>query len=533
MRDDEVEPEEDELDLEEYDEVVARFAGSTDPAEVEEAGRALIDRGDALAESGRLDAALTGYDDALARLGEADEPALQALAAEALVSKGLVLAALDEVEAAIAAYDEAVTSYGASTDDAVLHYVAFALDGLGAMLVRAGRFDEAIAASDELVGWFGATEDTDTRRRVAQALTRKAWVLRHGQDRVESSLAVYDELIRRFGDESDADARVDVARALSDKALALGELGRQEEAIVVGDAAVERFGEDDDPDVRAQVAWALLGTGVQLRRLGRLDEADAAYDGVVEHFGDDDDPGVRVVVVRAARARHVDGPGWRWAPDESYVRQGMGLVAEGGRELVQLVGDLVPWRGSREAAEAPAGAAWFGALSRARREVDVMTLVDALADPRVGPRLIALRYLSDLEAVEAAAEVASLLEAEDTLTRVAAARALGSIAWREQKDEVAWAAQRDPSPLVRLCCTYVLGFLAEPSDRELLERRLADRSWGVRGPALVAVGRLENPASLAAIRHWQAQDRRRWYYPLLRPTYERVIRRLVAAAGRR
>ena len=119
------------------------------------------------------------------------------------------------------------------------------------------------------------------------------------------------------------------------------------------------------------------------------------------------------------------------------------------------------------------------------------------------------------------------------MTRAAAARTLGSIAWREQKDEVAWAAERDPSPLVRLSSTYALGFLAEPSDRELLERRLADPSWGVRGTALVAVGRLEDAASLAAIRRWQAHDRRRWYYPLLRPTYERVIRRLATSASRR
>ena len=487
-----------------------------------------------LAEQGADE--LAAFDDVVARFGADESSGVRTWVASALLNKAISLGEQEQLEASIAAHDELVTRFSTSDDADLPGYVASALGGASAMLVRAERWDEAIATCDELVAWFSGSSDEDVRENVARALNRKAFALEQ-LGRARAALPVYDELSSRFGEAPEPALRVQVAFGLTSKAGALGELRRDQEAIVVADAVVDRFGDDDDPEIRERVAWALIGRGGRLLALHRVGEGLRSFDEVVGRFEDDEDRDVRVAVAWARRSRSTGLRAARWLPARDDLRALGGFWR---REiLIDLVPDPRPWLSSKatrrpaEPASSPGDPDWFPDVARAKKDRDVASLLRALDGPNVFRRNLALRYLGDLTAIEAAGEVVPCLEDSDVITRATAARTLACLADPSSKPALLRVAREDPSAAVRTASTYAAGVVAEPSDRLFFERSLADPDWRVRAAALLCLGCCGDPASLGAVRLWQAKDRAHWQYVLLRPTYESVIRRLVALAGDR
>ena len=91
----------------------------------------------------------------------------------------------------------------------------------------------------------------------------------------------------------------------------------------------------------------------------------------------------------------------------------------------------------------------------ARRNEDVGFLVGALSDNE--HRWQAALSLSRLGAVEAAPEIAKLLDAPDRITRGAATRALAAFDTDEFEEKLREVARTDPSEMVRLGSAAAVG----------------------------------------------------------------------------
>jgi HEAT repeat protein len=134
--------------------------------------------------------------------------------------------------------------------------------------------------------------------------------------------------------------------------------------------------------------------------------------------------------------------------------------------------------------------------------------------------------------VEAIPAISPLLDFDDPVTRAAAARTLGVLAAGDPKPRLCALAKEDPSLVVRRWSIFAVSVVADLSDRPFLEALLADRDWRIRNTALVALGRLRDPASLATVRRAQANDRGHLRYVGMRRNDERVIQRLEAVRRR-
>ena len=122
----------------------------------------------------RAEEAVAAYDEVVARFGESPQPALREQTAKALYNKAAALGSLGRAEEAVAAYDEVVARFGESPLPALREQTAKALYNKAAALGSLGRAEEAVAAYDEVVARFGESPLPALREQTAKALYNKA-----------------------------------------------------------------------------------------------------------------------------------------------------------------------------------------------------------------------------------------------------------------------------------------------------------------------------------------------------------------------
>jgi len=145
----------------------------------------------------------------------------------------------------------------------------------GNALRRRGELPEAIEAYDALTVRFGDSSDADTRRRVAEGLFNKAFVLEQ-LDRGDASLATYDAVVARYGSAHEPDLQLQAAMALYNKAyVTWKQRGQAEAALRTFAEVVTRFKDSPEPALRDQVAKAMLSQADIRLELGRPDDASA------------------------------------------------------------------------------------------------------------------------------------------------------------------------------------------------------------------------------------------------------------------
>ena len=269
------------------------------------AGMELLRKALALAESGRLQDAVTAWDEVVRRFGESDAPADLEQVSLALVNKGKALGRLGRAEEASAVWDDVVRRFGVDNGEDHLLAVATALASKGGMLSAIDRHTEALAAWSEVARRFRASRAPAFETLVANALVGMAVAL-NTLNRHEEALDACDEVLERFGKSASPALHGELATAMVVRGHALIALNRVDEAINAWGAVVERFGSSDEPYGVEAVAHALVNKGALLVSLDRTEEGFAAWDEIVRRFEASDVPALRDAAEAALcrRAQH-------------------------------------------------------------------------------------------------------------------------------------------------------------------------------------------------------------------------------------
>jgi HEAT repeat protein len=146
----------------------------------------------------------------------------------------------------------------------------------------------------------------------------------------------------------------------------------------------------------------------------------------------------------------------------------------------------------------------LGRVLAARDAGDTAALIASLRDP--DNRSLAAQFLGDLEAKEAAAEIARLLDATDPLARSRAARALGLLGATDALPRLRELAEVDPVAHVRGNAVTAVGRLAGTGAVPFLIDCLTDREWRVRVGAAFALGLIGDPRAREPIRKARRRD---------------------------
>jgi tetratricopeptide (TPR) repeat protein len=158
---------------------------------------ALFAEGWALGVLTRGEEAIAAYDDLVARFGNSSEPALRDQVARALVNKGVRLKNLGKPAEAVVIYDDVLSRFGDAVDPVLREAVARALINKGNSLRLLGKFEDEIAAYDDLLERFGDSAEPTLRERVAKALFYKACASARTGD-----VAATVDILRRWRDHS-------------------------------------------------------------------------------------------------------------------------------------------------------------------------------------------------------------------------------------------------------------------------------------------------------------------------------------------
>jgi tetratricopeptide (TPR) repeat protein len=264
---------------------------------------ALMNKGNALSDLGRLEEAIDCHDEAIGifrHLVEVEgRVELENDLAMALVNKGNALRELGRLSEAIDCYDEAIGIFKRLVEVEgrveLANYLAMALMNKGNALRELGRLSEAIDCYDEAIRIFKRLVEVEGRvelaNYLAMALVNKGAALsllgRH-----EEAIDCYDEAIRIFKRLVEVEGRVELANylamALVNKGNALSLLGRHEEAIDCYDEVIGIFKRLIEVEGRVELAnylaMALVNKGAALSDLGHLSEAIDCYDEAIGIF---------------------------------------------------------------------------------------------------------------------------------------------------------------------------------------------------------------------------------------------------------
>jgi predicted O-linked N-acetylglucosamine transferase (SPINDLY family) len=192
---------------------------------------AFYNRGNALRELGRTDEALASYNQAVA---------LKPDHADAFNNRGVVLQKVKRFDEAVASYDRAIAL---AADNASAFY------NRGAALQELKRFDEAVASYDRVIALTPNYADAYFNR--GNAL--------HALKRFDEALTSYNEAIT---------LKRDYAEAFNNRGVTLMDLKRFDEALVNYNRAIA---------LKPDYAGAFNNRGNVLQELGRTDEALASY----------------------------------------------------------------------------------------------------------------------------------------------------------------------------------------------------------------------------------------------------------------
>jgi tetratricopeptide (TPR) repeat protein len=211
----------------------------------------------------------------------------------ALMNKGAALRDLGRLEEAIDYYDEAIGIYRRLVEVEgrveLANYLAMALMNKGTALRDLGRLEEAIDYYDEAIGIYRRLVEVEGRvelaNDLAMALIGKGVALENLGHHSEA-IDCYDEAIEIYRRLVEVEGRVELenylAMALMNKGVALWALGRHSEAIDCYDEAIGIYRRLVEVEGRVELAnylaSALVNKGTALSDLGRLNEALQCYD---------------------------------------------------------------------------------------------------------------------------------------------------------------------------------------------------------------------------------------------------------------
>jgi len=258
---------------------------------------ALMNKGNALEQLGRLSEAIVCHDEAIAihrRLVEEEGRAeLANELAKSLMNKGNTLEQLGQLSEAIVYHDEAIAIHRWLVEEEehtelandlakTLMNMGVALDRLGHPSEAIGYYDDAIAIRKRLVE---EEERTELANDLAKSLMNKGLALGHF-GHLSEAIGYYDDAIairkRLVEEERHTELTNGLATALMNKGLTLRQLGNFSEAIVCYNDAIairKRLVEEEGrPELAGGLARALLNKGLTLEQLDELSEAIGFYD---------------------------------------------------------------------------------------------------------------------------------------------------------------------------------------------------------------------------------------------------------------
>jgi HEAT repeat protein len=163
-------------------------------------------------------------------------------------------------------------------------------------------------------------------------------------------------------------------------------------------------------------------------------------------------------------------------------------------------------------------------LRAAKDEGDVAALKEGLRDP--DNRHIAAAWLAELQAREAAPEIARLLDAANPLARSSAARSIGLLGCTDWLPRLLELAADDAVPYVRGTAVTAVARLGGANVLPLLIGYLSDDEWRVRIGAAFGCGLIGDPRAVDPIRRARRREglrimRRRAYSDALRKLDQR------------
>ena len=204
-------------------------------------------------------------------------PTVRDLVVKALVNRGNILANLDRGEDAMLAIDEAAQIFEAAESPELRPIVATALLNKSFILTRLGRTQHAIDVCDNLIARFAFDGSDPAAEPVATAMLYRGNMLRE-KDRKEDALTTYDDLQDRFGSTESVGVLFPVATGQVNKALTLFELQRWDEALKVCDKTWDRFKNHESSRVFLAAGTAVTIQSAVLSAQGRTRDLLAAYE---------------------------------------------------------------------------------------------------------------------------------------------------------------------------------------------------------------------------------------------------------------
>jgi len=270
----------------------ARVVGERD-----DLAAAIVGRGVALWDLGRLGEAVAAYDESIGIYRVLVEgkhrQELRNDLAMAIMNRGNVLLSLGRLEEAVTAYDESIGIRRVLVEgehrQELRNDLAAAIMGRGLALGNLGRLEEEAAAYDESIGIYRVLVEGEHRQELRSDLARTVMNRANALQslgRLEEALAAYDEWVAIYRvlvkGEHRQELRNDLAAAIMNRGTVLADLGRLEEALVAYDESIyiRRVLVEGEhrQELRNDLAGAIMNRGTVLADLGRLEEAVAAYD---------------------------------------------------------------------------------------------------------------------------------------------------------------------------------------------------------------------------------------------------------------
>jgi tetratricopeptide (TPR) repeat protein len=261
--------------------------------------RAQADRILELHETGELEEALEACEDLLAQVGDdaLDDVVVRESVFTARFQRAVLLTELGDLAAAVDAYATAAATPTDLDDPDQRHELAMALLNQGICHEALDEVDAALGVYDRLVARLGDADDPVTADQVVRGRVNRASALL-ALDRVDDALAAAEALVSEL-DPHDAYHVEQLAMAVRLRAVALVELGREEEAV---DALGGLEGASrQEATARRQLASAAGERAELLRRLGREEEALEALEVTTRSFASDDDEEVAELVTDLLR----------------------------------------------------------------------------------------------------------------------------------------------------------------------------------------------------------------------------------------
>jgi tetratricopeptide (TPR) repeat protein len=317
-----------EAKVAEYDEAISNRWEVTTLEDRDWLAWALIERGQALEQLGRLKEALASYEELVARFDDAPEADIQERVAIALAQTTLVLRKLKRPEDALAVCDAVLSRFGETADERFAPSISYALQVRGQALLTLGRVWEAAETYQRHLHDFPPATLT-TLVGLAKSLSQ---LRRH-----EEAVAAIDAYLTARADAAEPLPHRWTAYYLLAKARHLIVLGKSCEALATCEEVIDLLTGDADPNARELLAGALLRKAAIVALDEETDAARAALDEalmlrteddqmLLVNFEPDELEELKHGLARLSAPEALDSnPDLLWVQDEGEARYGIKL----------------------------------------------------------------------------------------------------------------------------------------------------------------------------------------------------------------